>query len=374
MIGVCGEALIDFTPVEADSEVSYTPRPGGSPCNVAIGLARLGKRAAFIGKISSDRFGDMLHTNLQMNGVDLNWTVRGGEPTALAFVIPDGDGGHEFAFYGEKTAEQSISNSDLPDSFPNDVIALHFGSYSLMLGAGAGTYEQLMRRECGRRVISLDPNVRPALFPERKLYRERIEELVRLATIVKASEDDLSWLYPNERVVNVAARWREMGPSLIVVTLGASGAIGMSGDAIVSSPGVRADIADTVGAGDAFMSALLEWLEDRGFLHIEAIAAFTEDEIADALAYANTAAAITCYTSRRRSPYAASDRPIQHFRLLIEGPVRDFLALDTETIANIFSLGQFGRVGNGADQASPVKYQLSAAAKCSVHWRTSEND
>ena len=294
MIGVCGDAIIDFTPVEADSEVSYTPRPGGSPCNVAIGLARLGKRAAFIGKISSDRFGDMLHTNLQMNGVDLNWTVRGGEPTALAFVIPDGDGGHEFAFYGEKTAEQSISNSDLPDSFPNDVIALHFGSYSLMLGAGAGTYEQLMRRECGRRVISLDPNVRPALFPERKLYRERIEELVRLATIVKASEDDLSWLYPNERVVNVAARWREMGPSLIVVTLGASGAIGMSGDAIVSSPGVRADIADTVGAGDAFMSALLEWLEDRGFLHIEAIAAFTEDEIADALAYANTAAAITC--------------------------------------------------------------------------------
>ncbi len=294
MIGVCGEALIDFTPVEADSEVSYTPRPGGSPCNVAIGLARLGKRAAFIGKISSDRFGDMLHTNLQMNGVDLNWTVRGGEPTALAFVIPDGDGGHEFAFYGEKTAEQSISNSDLPDSFPNDVIALHFGSYSLMLGAGAGTYEQLMRRECGRRVISLDPNVRPALFPERKLYRERTEELVRLATIVKASEDDLSWLYPNERVVNVAARWREMGPSLIVVTLGASGAIGMSGDAIVSSPGVRADIADTVGAGDAFMSAVLARLEDRGLLHTEAIAVLTEDEIADVLAYANTAAAITC--------------------------------------------------------------------------------
>ena len=294
MIGVCGEALVDFTPFDADNEVSYTPRPGGSPYNVAIGLARLGKRAAFIGKISNDRFGDMLYTNLETNGVDVNWTVRGREPTALAFVIPDGEGGHEFAFYGENTAEQSICISDLPDSFPDDVIALHFGSYSLMLGAGAGTYERLMRREHGRRVISLDPNVRPALFPERKLYRERIEELVRLATIVKVSEDDLAWLYPKERVVNVAAWWREMGPSLIVVTLGAAGAIGMTGDTVVSSPGVRADTVDTVGAGDAFMSAMLAWLDDRGFLHSEAIGALTEDVIAEMLVSSNTAAAITC--------------------------------------------------------------------------------
>ena len=294
MIGVCGEALIDFTPNEAEDKVSYTPRPGGSPCNVAIGLARLGKRAAFIGKISSDRFGDMLHANLESNEVDVSWTVRGSESTALAFVIPEGKGGHDFAFYGENTAEQSMSVRDVPKSFPDDVTTLHFGSYSLMLGTTAETYEELMRRECDRRVISLDPNVRPALFPDRKLYRERIEELARLATIVKASEDDLAWLYPKERVENAAARWREMGPSLIVVTLGASGAIGVTGYASVSSPGVRANIADTVGAGDAFMSALLARLEDRGLLRTEAVAALTEDEIADVLAYANTAAAITC--------------------------------------------------------------------------------
>ena len=294
MIGVCGEALIDFTPNEAENEVSYTPRPGGSPCNVAIGLARLGKHASFIGKISNDRFGDMLHTNLQMNGVDVNWTVRGREPTALAFVIPDGEGGHEFSFYGEKTAEQSISISDLPDLFPDDLNALHFGSYSLMLGTGAGTYEQLMRRERGRRVISLDPNVRPALFPERKLYRERIEELVRLATIVKVSEDDLAWLYPKERVVNVAARWREMGPSAGCDYAGRGRSSGITGDAVVSRSGVYLDVADTVGAGDAFMSAMLAWLDDRGFLHSEAIGALTEDEIANVLTYANTAAAITC--------------------------------------------------------------------------------
>ena len=294
MIGVCGEALIDFTPNESSNEVSYTPRPGGSPHNVAIGLARLGKRAAFIGKISSDRFGDMLYANLMTNGVDVKWTVRGREPTALAFVIPGREEGHEFAFYGENTAEQSISFGDIPKSFPEDVTTLHFGSYSLMLGTGAGTYEQLMRREHRRRVISLDPNVRPALFHDRELYRERIEELARLATIVKASEDDLAWLYPKERVENVAARWREMGPSLIVVTLGATGAIAVAGDAVVSSPGVRVKVKDTVGAGDAFMSALLARLEDRSLLHTEAIAALTRDEIADVLTYADTAAAISC--------------------------------------------------------------------------------
>ena len=294
MIGVCGEALVDFTPVDAEKELTYALRPGGSPCNVATGLARLGKHAAFIGKISNDGFGDILHTNLQMTSVDLNWTVRGWEPTALAFVIPDGEGGHEFAFYGENTAEQSMNVSDLPDSFPHDMNALHFGSYSLMLGASAGTYEQLMRRECGSRVISLDPNVRPALFPARDTYRKRIESLVRFATLVKASEDDLAWLYPDEGVADIAMRWSNLGPALIVVTLGASGAIGMTGDAVVSSPGVRADIADTVGAGDAFMSAMLARLEDRGLLHTEAIAVLTEDEIADVLAYANTAAAITC--------------------------------------------------------------------------------
>ena len=190
MIGVCGEALVDFTPNEAEDEVSYTPRPGGSPCNVAIGLARLGKRAAFIGKISSDRFGDMLHANLERNEVDLSWTVRGSESTALAFVIPDGEGGHDFAFYGENTAEQSMSVRDVPKSFPDDVTTLHFGSYSLMLGATAETYEQLMRRECYRRVISLDPNAR-RLFPDRKLYRpksafSRIESSTELPSASKS--------------------------------------------------------------------------------------------------------------------------------------------------------------------------------------------
>ncbi len=302
MIGVCGEALIDFTPLEVDVQLAYTPRPGGSPCNVAVGLARLGKPAAFIGKLSQDRFGDMLRTYLTQNGVGLRWLVRGDEPTALAFVIPSASGEHDFAFYGSETAEQSLLDGDIPESLPDELTALHFGSYSLMLGSSARTYENLMQREFSSRVISLDPNVRPALFPDRELYRQRIEGLLRYATLVKASADDLAWLYPGEDAAKVAARWLDKGPSLVVVTLGAEGAIGLTSDVTVSSPGVRVDVVDTVGAGDAFMSALLARLDDCELLLRDAPAMLSTDTLADTLSYANHAAAIACIQQGANPP------------------------------------------------------------------------
>ncbi len=310
MIGVCGEALIDFTPLDGDEGQAYALRPGGSPCNVAVGLARLDKPATFIGKLSNDIFGSILHAHLQRNEVDLRWLTLGSEPSALAFVIPAPGGGHDFAFYGNDTAEQTLADSDVPDALPKDVTALHFGSYSLMLGSSAGVYERLMRRESGIRVISLDPNVRPALFPDRLLYQRRIERLVPLATVVKASADDLAWLYPGERAECVAARWLSTGPSLVSVTLGAEGAIGMSANSVVKSEGVRVDVTDTVGAGDAFTSALLTRLDDLGLLNHDGLAALGEDAIADALAYANRVAAIAC---TRKGADPPSRRDIAQF-------------------------------------------------------------
>ena len=305
MIGVCGEALIDFTPIELGGELAYKPIPGGSPCNVAIGLARLGKPTAFIGKLSNDPFGDILREHLTKNGVDLRWVVRGSEPTALAFVIPSADGGHDFVFYGDNTAEQSLTDTDIPAALPDDVTALHFGSYSLMLGSSARAYETLMRRESGSRVISLDPNVRPALFPNRAIYRERIERLLRYATLVKASAEDLAWLYPDENGEDIATRWLDIGPALVVVTLGENGAIGLSGDAAVRVPGLSVEVADTVGAGDAFMSALLAWLYDGGLLERDALATLDEKTLTGALAYANRAAAIACTRTGANPPTRA---------------------------------------------------------------------
>lgn len=310
MIGVCGEALIDFTPLSVDNETAYIPRPGGSPYNVAIGLARLGKPVAFIGRLSDDRFGDMLHSHLTQNGVELRWLARGSEPSALAFVIPAPGSAHDFAFYGSDTAEQSLTNADVPAALPDELTALHFGSYSLMLGESARTYEGLMRREHDSRVISLDPNVRPTLFSDRAAYRQRIERLARYATVVKASAEDLDWLYPAERAQDAAERLLGMGPSLVVVTLGEEGAIGMSAGCVVKSDGLRVDVMDTVGAGDAFTSALLARLDDGGSLRGDTLATLRGDALMDALTYANCAAALACM---RHGAEPATKMQIEYF-------------------------------------------------------------
>lgn len=314
MIAVCGEALIDFTPSEIGGERAYMPRPGGSPCNVAVGLARLGVPAAFIGRLSTDHFGDTLCTHLTDSGVNLRWLSRGGEPTTLAFVIPRLGGAHNFAFYGTNTADQNLAIADLPRAFPDDVSALHFGSYSLMLGESAHACETLMRREHRLRFISLDPNVRPTLFPNRAAYRRRIEALLEFAALVKVSAEDLQWLYPNEFPSDVAYRWLDAGPALVVLTLGADGAIGITSKHHIHSSAVPVSVADTVGAGDAFTAALLSHLYNGGYLTLAAIPTLTHHALTTALAHANLHAATAC---ARRGAAAGSETPL---RVILDKP------------------------------------------------------
>ncbi len=305
MIVVCGEALIDFTPTTVDGAPAFVQRFGGSPCNVAIGLARLGVCTAFVGKLSRDAFGDALYDKIADEGVRLQWAVRGSEPTALAFVVPNTDGTHDFAFYGANTADQSMRPEDLPDTLPDDA-ALHFGSCSLVLGSSAQTYETLIRREHTRRLITMDPNVRPMLFPQREAYARRIETLLPFTHIVKASAEDLAWLYPGYSPQDVALRWlggigaaetaetEGKKPLLVVITLGADGAMAFADGAAVRISGEAVSVADTVGAGDAFMSALLAYLDRMGALQTQSIRTLSADTLAHALAYANRAAALTC--------------------------------------------------------------------------------
>lgn len=308
MIAVCGEALIDFTPSAIGGERAYMPRPGGSPCNVAVGLARLGVPTAFIGRLSTDHFGETLRAYLMDSGVDLRWLSRGGEPTTLAFVIPRDGGAHDFAFYGLNTADQNLALSDLPRAFSNDVSALHFGSYSLMLGESAHACEMLMRREYRRRFISMDPNVRPMLFPDRAAYRRRIEAMLEFAALVKVSAEDLQWLYPNEPPSDVAYRWLDSGPALVVLTLGADGAIGITPKHSVHSPAIPVSVADAVGAGDAFTAALLSHLYNSGYLSLTAIPTLTHHALTSALAHANLHAAIAC---ARHGATEGSETPLR---------------------------------------------------------------
>lgn len=292
MIVCCGEALVDMVPARCEGDRGYVPKPGGSPYNVAIGLGRLGVPVGFLGRISTDFFGELLVRHLRENGVDLRYTVRGSHPTALAFVhLPPGTE-PVFQFYGTGTADVMLSLGDLPAGFPSDVAGLHFGSISLLRPPASEVYDHLMRREHHKRVISLDPNVRPAFIQDRAAFRARLEDWVLRVDIVRASRADVAWVYPGEPVEEVARRWVASGVGLVVVTLGGEGALGCTATSVVRVPAHPVQVVDTVGAGDAFTAALLAWLVGAGWY--ERVREIPEGALCEALAYAARAAAVTC--------------------------------------------------------------------------------
>ena len=305
MILVCGEALIDFLPRLCGDEPGYVPRGGGSPYNVGVGLGRLGVPVGFLGRLSRDHFGRMLRARLESNGVDTRFAGEGDELTTLAVVHLALGEEPEYAFYGKDTADAVLRPDDLPVAFPDGVTALHFGSISLLREPGASTFEGCMRREHGRRVLSLDPNVRPGLITDHDAYVARLEGWVRLMDMVKVSGVDLAWLYPDRSIDEAAARWLAMGPGLIVVTLGADGASGFTANEHVTVSGVAITIADTVGAGDAFTAGLLAWLHEHGHLDRDALRRLSASTVRECLVHANRVAAMTCTRSGAEPPTRA---------------------------------------------------------------------
>lgn len=306
MIIVCGEILVDLVPASCVGESGYVPRAGGSPYNVAIGLGRLGIPVGFIGRVSRDLFGRMLRDRLAANAVDLSYLVEGNEPTTLALVHLAPDSEPEFTFYGEGTADRMLVEGDLPSAFPDDTTAMHFGSISLVREPAASAFEACMRREHGRRLISLDPNVRAGLIPDRMAYLERLAGWLSLADLVKTSRADLSWLYPDIRTEDIAHDWLARGPGLVVVTQGDAGAAAFAHAGSVEVGGVPTVVADTVGAGDAFTSGLLAWLSASGRLERSRLRELDAAALRNALSFANSIASLTCAQTGAEPPTRAA--------------------------------------------------------------------
>lgn len=305
MIVVCGEALIDMAPCSCEMEQGYIPRLGGSPYNVAIALGRLGVPVAFLSRLSQDFFGRIMWDHLVANGVDVSYLGRGREPSTLAFVsLTDG---HEaqYAFWTENSADRNLVPTDLPSDFEEKVVALHFGSLSMVLEPIATTLELLMRREQGRRVICMDPNVRPTLIPDMKAHRARLESWLPVIDVVKVSQEDLACLYPQDSLDGLAHRWLTMGPRLVVVTLGAKGSVGFTSHENVLVDGSPVTVTDTIGAGDAFSAALLAWLHWTGNLQRELVANLASNDLTRLLSYANNVSALTCTRAGADPPYLA---------------------------------------------------------------------
>lgn len=305
MIICCGEALIDFIPFKEHQ--AYQPCPGGSILNIAVGLGRMGVPVGFLSRLSTDLFGDLLVRHLTSNQVDLRYCPRVDGQTTLAFVRLQANESQEaqYAFYTKGAVDRNMPVESLPDVLDDDVIALHFGSISLVLEPGATTFERLMKRESRRRVLTLDPNVRPSLISDWVDYRKRFHKWVLYVDILRLSQVDFDWLCPARMLEDLLPDWFDSGLSLVVLTKGAEGSTAyLSNGTIVSVPAEEIVLGDTVGAGDSFFSALLTFLHDHGMLKERSnIRKMNDSDLQACLTFASKAAAITCSRKGADPPY-----------------------------------------------------------------------
>lgn len=307
MIVVAGEVLIDLVAVDGDG--GYRAVVGGSPGNVAVGLARLGRPTRMLARLSADPFGQRIRAHLQANQVGLDWAVATTEPTSLAIASLDPAGRAEYSFYLVGTADWQWTPAELPTSLAG-VSALHTGSLALAMAPGAAALEDLAAR-CPV-TVSIDLNLRPTIQANRVAERDRVERQIRHAQLLKASEEDLAWLYPGRPVAEVAAAWRAAGVACAVVTLGGDGAYLLAPDGVAYRGTARpVAVVDTVGAGDAFTAGLLAGLghlDALGSTPAARLGAVTMQQWHRVLDYANTVAAVTC-TRRGADPPTADEVP-----------------------------------------------------------------
>ncbi len=304
---VCGEALFDVfaAPAGPRNRLKLEAVAGGSPFNVAIGLARLGTPVALFAGLSRDPFGRQLRTLLQEQGVDPGYLVEFDAPTTLAMVAVDASGSPAYSFRGEGCADRLPEARHLAP-LSERIRGLHVGSYTIVTAPIAETLLALVRRESARRLISFDPNIRLNVDPDLQRWRERVEALATEAHLIKVSDEDLALLYPGESPVGIARRWLQGRCELVVLTRGGDGAQLFSRrHGLLAAPAKAVDVCDTVGAGDTFQAALLGYLHDHALDAPAALAQIGRDQLQAMLTFAVEAAAITC---SRRGP----DLPYRH--------------------------------------------------------------
>jgi fructokinase len=294
-VAVAGEVITDLVP--ADGEGVFRAAPGGSPGNVAVGLARLGVRARMLARLSDDVLGRRLRAHLEANGVDLTHAVHAAEPSSLAIVVLQPDGSAAYDFRVDGTADWQWTDVEVADAV-DGVEALHVGSLALTTPPGGAVLRRLAARAAADVTVSFDPNVRHLLMGPREEVLAVVHELLGVVDVVKASDEDVAWLEPGRTPAEVAAEWQSRGPALVVVTRGGDGAVAAGASAgPLSRPGLAVDVADTVGAGDSFMAALLAGLARRGLLgaeHRAALRALSADDVGDLVDQCVEVSAITC--------------------------------------------------------------------------------
>ncbi|KRE81230.1 carbohydrate kinase family protein [Arthrobacter sp. Soil762] len=302
MITVIGESLVDI--------ISDPRRPGevqahsgGSPLNVAVGVARLGLAATLVTHYAADPYGDMIEGHLNTNGVTA--IIGGSAPTSTATATLGSDGAATYAF----DISWDINGAALPAlAAVQDSNHVHTGSIAAVLGPGEQATLGLLEAARERATTSFDPNCRPAICPDAAVARTKAERFVAVSDVVKASEEDLAWLYPHRTPEESLAAWLQLGPALVALTRGASGPVILARRGRVEMAAKPVTVADTVGAGDSFMAALISGLDQLAALGAGArdrLHSLSHDELHALAAYANGAAAITCSRPGANPPTSA---------------------------------------------------------------------
>ena len=294
MLLSCGDALVDFLPAKSiDGRDAAAPVAGGSCLNIAVGMARLGAPAGFVGGISTDLFGRIVADHALTSGVDLRYATRSGHQTTLAFVRHVGGEPH-YAFYDEATASRNWIYRH--GSIPFDEIeAIHVGSTTLANDNGAAQALAMIEDAGGSVTISFDPNCRPNLVQQKARYVARMDAFAAAAAIVRMSDVDFEFLYGNSDQGERARSLIAAGTSLVVVTRGIRGARAWHREAgLVEVEAPATGLVDTIGAGDSFQAALLFALRAIGRIKRGALAQLNADELCRALSFASACAAFTC--------------------------------------------------------------------------------
>jgi len=291
-IWVCGEALIDLIP-RGEQKIAIV---GGGPANTAKALARLGFDSYFIDGISTDGFGGMIKDQLLHDGVNLKYAHYSDKQTCTADVSLDKAGVASYVFTIDGTATFDFTNDWLPDPAEIKPVVLQIGTLATIVQPAADVLLEWAKSVAKVAPVVFDPNVRSSVQPDRPKYQEAIAKWAAISAVIKVSEDDLSWLYPEQDQIAIAEEWIKGGSTLVIITKGSYGIIGVTKDDVVSVPGVKIEVVDTVGAGDTVGAIVVEAIVERG---LEVI---TGDVLREVLVRATKAAAITCSRAGANPP------------------------------------------------------------------------
>jgi fructokinase len=305
-IAVIGEAVADALPPPSGKArpgvLDLEVRPGGSPVNTAVGLGRLGTPTAYLGRLGTGPFGELIREHLAASRVDLSLAVTAPEPATLAIAALDAEGRATYEFYGTGTADWQWTEDELARLDPAEVACVHAGSIALAAEPGGPLIEDLLgrARDAGT-TVSIDPNVRPHIVSPARC-RERLPRWTAVADIFRLSEEDLEYLAPDATPEEACDAWHANGVRLVVITLGEHGALASFEGTRITVPAPKVEPVDTVGAGDAFNAGLLHWLDAHERLGGR-LAGLTLDEVERAVAFAAGNAARTCLVPGADPPW-----------------------------------------------------------------------